>query len=273
MGIFDFFRRKKKELKGETAETESNAPMFCFVLAEDPPEVEADRANSIVRRILGPAYSADTSDANIVSINKGKDTIGFLAKMPAPIPNEEAENNADDNFLWPNGREEVARHNCHIIVTIAGTGEFTPVEAVIGIARLALVALELYDGLGVYWGNGNVCNNRETFENFCEDISEEHVPLPVIMRFQFVSTDNNEIGLYTLGMNQFGLMEIEVDHTSMELSDLFEYVSNVAHYLVMSGPVISDGNTIGSDENEKITVRHQPSMIDKSRKVYKILFE
>jgi hypothetical protein len=41
----------------------------------------------------------------------------------------------------------------------------------------------------------------------------------------------------------------------------------------MSGPVIADGNTIGADENEKITVRHQPSMIDKSRKVYKILFE
>jgi hypothetical protein len=42
---------------------------------------------------------------------------------------------------------------------------------------------------------------------------------------------------------------------------------------VLSGPVISDGNTIGSDEDEQIVVRHQPSMIDKSRKVYKILFE
>jgi hypothetical protein len=68
-------------------------------------------------------------------------------------------------------------------------------------------------------------------------------------------------------------MEIEVDHATMELSDLFEYVCNVAHYLVLSGPVISDGNTIGSDEDEQIVVRHQPSMIDKSRKVYKILFE
>lgn len=273
MGMFDFFRRKKKGNQSETSNPESNAPMFCFVLAEDPPKVDATRATNIVQRILGNDYSVDASDENIVSINKGKDTIGFLAMMPAPIPNEEAENHADDNFLWPNGREEVSRHNCHVIVTIAGTGECSPVEAVTGIARLALVALELYDGLGVYWGNGNVCNNRETFESFCEDISEEHVPLPAIMRFQFVSTDTDEIGLYTLGMNQFGLMEIEVDHSSMELSDLFEYVCNVAHYLVMSGPVIGDGNTIGSDENEKITVRHQPSMIDKSRKVYKILFE
>jgi hypothetical protein len=273
MGLFDFFRRKKKNKHEENGGVESSAPMFCFVLAEAPPKIESKRANEITRRILGNEYSADTSDENIVSINKGTDTVGFLAMMPAPIPNEEAENNADDNFLWPNGREEVAKHTCHVIVTIAGTGEHSPIQAVVGIAKLTLVALELYDGLGVYWGNGNVCNNRETFENFCEDVSEEHVPLPAIMRFQFISADNDEVGLYTLGMNQFGLMEIEVDHSAMELSDLFEYVCNVAHYLVMSGPVIADGNTIGADENEKITVRHQPSMIDKSRKVYKILFE
>lgn len=273
MGIFDFFRRKKIDSQGDKSSAEDNTPMFCFVLVKDSPEISAARANEIVRRILGKDYSLDLSDENIVSVNKGQDTIGFLAMMPAPIPNAEAENHAEDNFLWPNGREEVAQHTCHVIVTIAGTGEHTPVEAVIGIAKLALVALELYDGLGVYWGNGNICNSRETFESFCEDISEEHVPLPAIMRFQFVSNDNDEVGLYTLGMNQFGLMEIEVDHSSMELSDLFEYVCNVAHYLVMSGPVIFDGNTIGSDENEKITVRHQPSMIDKSRKVYKILFE
>lgn len=273
MGMFDFFRRRKTNKSQENAGPENAPPMFCFVLAKNPPDVEAERAKQITQRILGKEYSADTSDANIVSIQKGSDTIGFLALMPAPIPNEEAENNAEDNFLWPNGREEVAKHNCHIIVTNAGTGEHTPIEAVIAIAKLALVALELFDGLGVYWGNGCVCNNRETFESFCEDLSEEHVPLAAIMRFQFVSADNDEIGLYTLGMNQFGLMEIEVDHSTMDLSDLFEYVCNVAHYLVVSGPVIGDGNTIGADENERVVVRHQPSMIDKSRKVYKILFE
>lgn len=273
MGIFDFFRRKKKKNSQERNEEENAAPLFCFVLCETQPKVDAKRANEIAKRLLGKEYSADTSDETIVSINKGKDLVGFLALMPAPIPNEEAENNAEDNFLWPNGREEVAKHTSHVIVTIAGTGDYSPVQAVIAIARLALVALELYDGMGVYWGNGSVCNNRETFENFCDEMSEEHVPLPAVMRFQFVSTSDEEHGLYTLGLSQFGLMEIEVDHSTMELSELFEYVCNVAHYLVMSGPVIADGNTIGSDENERIVVRHQPSMIDKSRKVYKILFE
>lgn len=273
MGMFDFFRRKKKNQKVEPKEDESSTPMFCFVLCETPVTIEPKRANEVVRRILGKDYSADTSDPNIVSIHQGKEVAGFLAMMPAPIPNEEAENNAEDNFLWPNGREEVAKHTCHVIVTIAGSGDYSPIEAVVAIVRLALVALDLFDGMGVYWGHGSVCNNRETFENFCEDVSPEHVPLPAVMRFQFTSANDDEVALYTLGMNQFGLMDIEVDHSNMELSDLFEYVCNVAHYLVTTGAVIKDGDTIGSDENERIVVRHQPSMIDSSRKVYKILFE
>jgi hypothetical protein len=49
-------------------------------------------------------------------------------------------------------------------------------------------------------------------------------------------------------------------------------VSNIAHYLIQSGPVVADGNTVGSDENEQILVRHLPSMTDDTKTVYKIIF-
>ena len=110
------------------------------------------------------------------------------------------------------------------------------------------------------------------FESFCEDMSPEHVPVLAMMRFQFVDAPNDQLGLYTLGMKQFGLMDIEVDRSSMEPKDLMEFVSNIAHYLIQSGPVIADGNTVGSTSDERILVRHRPSMIEPERKVYKIVF-
>ena len=67
-------------------------------------------------------------------------------------------------------------------------------------------------------------------------------------------------------------MDIEVEQTEMEPSDLFEFVSNIAHYLIQSGPVIADGNTVGGSAEERILVRHLPSMVDDSRTVYKIVF-
>jgi hypothetical protein len=68
-------------------------------------------------------------------------------------------------------------------------------------------------------------------------------------------------------------MEVEVDKCKLSPEDLFEFVSNIAHYLIQSGPVIADGNTVGSDEDEQILVRHLPSMTDDTKTVYKIIFE
>ena len=276
MGLFDFFGRKKRPAGSDGARGEpeaEHATRHCFVLCRAAEPGDLSRASAVVAQVFGRGYSAEVSEGNIITVTRGGDTVGFLAHMPAPIPEGEAEANADGNFLWPDGRDEAARHRSHVIVTNIGAGDQTPVQSAITVSRLALVALKLFDGIGVYWGNASVCNSREVFEGFCEDISEEHVPVPVWLRFQPVRASNDEIGLYTLGMSQFGLMDIEVDRCRMDLQELFEFVSNIAHYLIRSGPVIADGNTVGGSAEERILVRHRPSMIDQGRRVYKIVFE
>lgn len=275
MGIFDFFRKKKPAAGGGNKRDnagEDFATRHCFVLCKAAEPGDLRRAGEVIARVFGPGYSAEVAKGDIITVTRGKDTVGFLAHMPAPIPGGEAEDNADGNFLWPDGKDEAAAHRSHVIVTNIGSGEQTPVQSALEVSRLALVALDVFNGIGAYWGNACVCNSREIFESFCEDMSEEHVPVPVWLRFQVVRVSDEEIGLYTLGMRQFGLMEIEVDRCRMELEDLFEFVSNIAHYLVQSGPVIADGNTVGGSEDERILVRHLPSMIDKDRQVYKIVF-
>ncbi|QDT37230.1 DUF4261 domain-containing protein [Stratiformator vulcanicus] len=270
------FRRSKSadaKPSGNAAENSEDPTRHCFVLCEHAQPGDLSEADQIVAEVFGPGYSADTSEPKVISVMHGKETVGFLAHMPAPIPEGEAEENAAGNFLWPDGKEKVAQHQSHIIVTNVGGSSESAIGSALTVSRLALVALRLYDGMGVYWGNASVCNSREVFESFCEDMSEEQLPVPAWLRFQFGPASENEIGVYTLGMRQFGLMELEVDRCSMDLGELFEFVSNLAHYLILSGPVIEDGNTVGGSEEERILVRHRPSMIEKSRKVYKIVFE
>lgn len=269
MPFFDRFRKKKpdKTSKGE------HATRHCFVLCSTATPHDLSSAASIVSDVFGAGYSADYDEKNIVTVARGDETIGFLAHMPAAIPGGEAEENADGNFLWPNGREEAATHRAHVIVTNMGAGDQSPIQSAISVSRLALVALRLFDGIGVYWGNASVCNSRAVFEDFCQDISDEHVPVRVWLRFQLVRASDDSIGMYTLGMRQFDLMDIEVDRCTLDVGDLFEFVSNIAHYLIQSGPVIADGNTVGGSAEERILVHHRPSMIDKKKIVYKIVFE
>lgn len=276
MGLFDFFRKKKPAV-GSDAEpggSEANhATRHCFVLCRTAEPGDLSHAGEVVAQVFGRGHSAEVDARNVVTVTRGESIVGFLAHVPAPIPDGEAEGNADGNFLWPNGRDEAAKHRSHVIVTNLGAGDQTPVQSAIAVSRLALVALKLFDGIGVYWGNASVCNSRDVFEGFCEDLSEEHIPVPVWLRFQLVRASDDEIGLYTLGMGQFGLMDIEVDRCIMNPQDLFEFVVNIAHYLIQSGPVIADGNTVGGSEDERVVVRHLPSRIDQQRQVYKIVFD
>lgn len=269
MPFFDRFRKKKPD-KASKAE---HATRHCFVLCKSDGPQDLSNAASIVSDVFGAGYSAGYDEKNIVTVARGDETMGFLAHMPAAIPGAEAEENADRNFLWPEGREEASSHRSHVIVTNIGAGEQSPIQSAIAVSRLALVALRLFDGIGVYWGNASVCNSRAVFQDFCHDMSDEHVPVPVWLRFQLVRTADDGIGMYTLGMRQFDLMDIEVDRCTMDASDLFEFVSNIAHYLIQSGPVIADGNTVGGSAEERILVHHRPSMIDKKKVVYKIVFE
>lgn len=270
MSLFDRFRKQKTDTTKSKAEQTTR---HCFVLCKTTSASDLSNAASVVADVFGAEYSAEHDEKQIVTVTRGGDAVGFLAHMPAAIPGCEAEENADRNFLWPNGREEAATHRSHVIVTNIGAEEQSPIQSAIAVSRLALVALRLFDGLGVYWGNAGVCNSRAVFEDFCENMADDHIPVPVWLRFQLVRASDDGIGMYTLGMRQFGLMDIEVDRCTMDISDLFEFVSNIAHYLIQSGPVISDGNTVGGSAEERILVRHRPSMIDKTKKVYKIVFE
>lgn len=268
MANFDDPRTPNKS----AAESDDHITRHCFVLVKDDSAGDLSRASSVVAEVFGPGYAADCGDEGVVTVTHGTDTVGFLAHIPMAIPEREAEDNADGNFLWPKGRKEAA-HRSHVIVTNVGGGQQTPIHSVITVARLALVALKLFNGSAVYWGNARVCNSRSVFEDFCENMSPEGVPVPVILRFQLVPASPDGFGMYTLGMSQFNLMDIEVERGPMEVGDLFEFVANLAHYLIQSGPIIEDGNTVGGSEEERIVVRHLPSMIDKTKTVYKVLFD
>lgn len=76
--------------------------------------------------------------------------------------------------------------------------------------------------------------------------------------------------MYTVGMKQFGLMDIEVERTMQTLEDTLALMVDVASYLAISGPVIADGDTFGLTNEQRIRVRHQNSIVDPTRLVYKL---
>ena len=49
--------------------------------------------------------------------------IAAVSLMPAPIPDGEAESNAENNYMWPEAVEAAKTHKAHIMVAIIGKEE------------------------------------------------------------------------------------------------------------------------------------------------------
>jgi hypothetical protein len=193
----------------------------------------------------------------------------FLSFMPAKIPYEEAERNTDGNLFWPNAREELKPYATHVIAGVL-QGPDDAVEGSLLVSRLARSAVKAFDGIGVYWGNGAITHSRKVFLGLLEDGSREDPPLHLWIRFQAHRTEGDAVGFYTYGMEQFGLMEIEVESCDWDPLELTDLIYNIANYLIDNGPVINDGDTVGGDENERISVTHAASLHDPDTKVYRV---
>ena len=72
-------------------------------------------------------------------------------------------------------------------------------------------------------------------------------------------------------MSNFGLMEIESKDARISFVSLLSLVNGMAQYLIKSGPVIRDGDTVG-DASQKIRVRHGKSYWRPGMTVYRVEF-
>ncbi len=243
----------------------------CFVLCR-----EAQVCDQLLEQTLiaefGEAVTLthEGGAAYLVSFSDGQQA--FFSHIAAPVPEQEAEKSAMSSSSWPDAQTALAGYGSHIIVAVLSEPEDAIALNVL-LTRLARVALQGFNGLGIYWGAGAVTHSREVFMHMTENVSRHSCPLNAWMRFQLLREDHNKISLYTVGLSQFGLNEIEVTPCDWHPNDLLKLVFNVARYLVQSGPVINDGDTVGGDENERIIVRHAKGMYATDERVYRIMME
>lgn len=267
---FEDFGFEDSEPADESAGEGGGGVGLCMPLLPTP-DLDMALLQNELRKEFGDDIEFEAGDEereNLLSCTVGDQHI-FCMHMPAPVPHQEAEHAAENYFLWKDGPEIIAQHQSHVIVTSLGGGDVN--DRVIAATRAARAVLQAGNGLGVYWGNGSVVNSTEIFLSMSEGIDRQSLPLYLFTRFQlFPGDQRGSIGLFTLGLEQFGFREIEVQNCTWQPGDMLEFVFNVAHYVITSGRAIGDGDTIGGSEEERITVRYELSVVDPQRTVMRV---
>lgn len=195
----------------------------------------------------------------------------IAALVDTPLPQHHWQDWADRAWWWPEAAEVMRINQAHLVVSSAWDHS-SRLDAHV---KHTLVVREFVDQLpavAVTWGNVVVSADQFAGE-FHRFQSEQVLPVRLWVMIELSGDGAGGTIVSTLGMDAFGVMEIEANSAPMEPQEALQFVNNLAGYLISSGPVINDGDTVGGSESEHIKVRLAPSFREGVGNVYLLDFE
>ncbi len=189
--------------------------------------------------------SEDKSDDALVF--EVGDLIAAVSLMPAPIPNGEAEINAENNYMWPDAVEVAKNHSAHLMVAVLGKEEDLLERGKLYTKLVAACCRQKY-ATGVY--TSGVVFEPRFYEGFADMMKEDELP---IFNWIWFGLYRSEGGMcaYTYGMDVFGKDEMEVVNADAEPSDLRDFLASLVSYVLESDVELHNGETIGFSANDK----------------------
>jgi hypothetical protein len=268
--MFGFFKKKTDPSKNRS---ERSGPILSALLLEaESFPVGAFLNQAAKTRIAGKSASnPDPGDGGVFSFDLGDEFVA-LALMPVPYPATDLDGPIATAWLWPQQPPiaNVKRHRSHLLITMSG-GAADPVRRRLILTAVTALAARQPGVMAVYWPEGTQIVYPPVFIEMASTMrSPEAPPLCLWVDLRVFRNNDGTTGLFTTGLPPLGHMEIEIPRIEMPTGELREWVLNVMDYLLENGPVLKDGETIGTSAEQKIRIRHCPSSFGHAGKVIRL---
>ena len=188
------------------------------------------------------------TDAVIMELDGQRVVLGY---MDVPVPDGEAEENAAFNYMWKDAVEVTKTHKSHMIVMILGDHEDVKEDGELFIKVVSTLCKQ-ENVIGVY-ANG-VVYQPSFYLAMKEALENDIYPLLGLVWFHMTRTEAG-FSLYTMGMENFGLDEMEILDVTGNPIEIRGFLIDIALYCIEADVVLRDGETIGLTEEQvcKIT--------------------
>jgi hypothetical protein len=243
-------------------------------LALRQPELPVPHALERTYAARFPTCSALTAGAHTSETTRVFETASasFLFTLsPSPMPWAELEGPCETAWHWPQATKRMKAHAAQLTVS-ASSHTLDATDLMLELTRVIAAAALCTPAVGVYWRGATQVHDIKSFISEAVNASRAQLPLYLWLRFGLAREDDETTSLYTTGLAELELMEVELPHSTLDPQTLVDRAFNVAHYLLERGPVLEDGHTIGISETDKLEVKHSPSMWEAERRVYSLRY-
>ena len=198
----------------------------------------------------------DVENSNDAVVMRVGNMMLIVTLFHGHIPDNEAEINAENNYMWPEAVEVAKAHKAHIMVAVLGEEEKLLERGKLFTKAMAVCCKQKY-ATGVY--TSGVVFEPRFYEGLADMLKEDELP---IFNWVWFGLYRSEGGLngYTYGMDVFGKEEMEVLNTDAEPEELRDFLASLASYVLACDVTLQDGETIGFSADDKHTITRSPGI-------------
>ena len=223
-----------------------------FVLLERA-DFDAEKYVKDLKKDWGIDYDFEITHDNSTIIADNNGMILTASLMPAPIPDNEAIEQAKTNYRWDGAVEAAERHKAHLLVSVINRGDVDNIEGAKHYVKLLANATKQEGCLGI-----NILGtviHPQMYYDFAKLYDEnDDFPIENIVYIGLYGDENNTVSGYTYGLEQFGKKELEIIKSSEEAEEVYNFLASISDYIITSDVVLNDGETIGFSEEQKIQI-------------------
>ncbi len=205
---------------------------------------------------LKELWSIDASENGENDVNadtlvfSAGDMMAAVSLMNAPVPDGEATECAKNNFMWPEAEKVAEAHKAHLMVAVLGKEE-SLIERGKLYVKLLSACCRQKEVTGIY--TSGVVFQPRFYEGFSAMMKDGELPVFNWIWFGLYRTEKGISG-YTYGMECFGKDELEVIDADAQPSDVRDFLSSLASYVLEYDVTLHDGETIGFSAEEKHSI-------------------
>jgi hypothetical protein len=263
--MFGFFKRMLGRGEADAAAASrrdrASGPVIAMVTLPKVLPLNAKAVANALRRNYGVEAGEITSGegeaASTIGVGEGYVALGM---MPGPIPWSDLEGPCVTAWHWPEATDVMRPHRAHVIVAAMGHEALDPVERSLLATRAAAAVAETHGATGLYWGNGTVVNPADRLIEMTREASADDPPVLLWVEARYGREDDGSGLAFTTGMESLGHKEFEIRRTHRPPEEVVEMLLDLCLYVLKRGPILLHGQTFGRTAEERMKIRHGPSM-------------
>ena len=186
-----------------------------------------------------------------------RNNICAISLMPAPVPNREAEACAELNYFWPEAAATTRQHRAHLAVVVMPVGySSSDIDCMSLYSKIISSCLADANALAVYTANTVFA---PSFYRLQYDVMRQgELPIPI---WAFIGLYEGKGGncAYSIGMQQFGKLEMEICNSASAPRDILLTLLHICGGVIQEDLTL-EGSSVLALADDRFFIERSPSV-------------